>query len=114
MNLWEAWKKRWVLVIFVASMGAGLVTTLSYRWHRERVAQASAAAAGAYCDRGIAAAKARTVTAPLNTPMVSAVAPADPNARVPKINTAKPGGKKRVHRRGLRANSATAAGPSSR
>jgi Sulfatase-modifying factor enzyme 1 len=48
MNLQEAWKKRWMRIVFALSVLAGLGTTLSYRLHRERVAEASRAA-GAYC-----------------------------------------------------------------
>jgi formylglycine-generating enzyme len=89
MNLQEAWKKRWMRIVFALTVLAGLVATLSYRWHRERVAEASRAA-GAYCDRGIGAAKARVVTAPVSTTTVSAAVRADSSTWTPKINEAKP------------------------
>ncbi|HEY6307902.1 MAG TPA: formylglycine-generating enzyme family protein [Candidatus Angelobacter sp.] len=57
--------------------------------HRERVAEASAAA-GAYCDRGIGATKARAIASASTAP-AAAVAPADPKAWIPKINKTKPG-----------------------
>jgi hypothetical protein len=108
MNLQEAWKKRWTRIVFALSVLAGLGTTLSYRWHRERVAEASRAA-GAYCDRGIGAAKARMVTAPMTTATAVVLhSSLDPD---------EPGVKKRVHRgeaKTLPGNSAQAAVPSSR
>ncbi len=87
LDLSAVWKQKGMRVVFSASLVAALLATLSYRLHRQRVAEASLAA-GASCDRGIAGAKAH-VAATLSTAAPAANA-ADPGAWVPRINTAKP------------------------
>jgi formylglycine-generating enzyme required for sulfatase activity len=79
-------RRRWLL--FFISFCLSAVATLSYRHHRLQLAQASQAA-GAYCDRGIGAAKARETSAGSVELAKGAAAP-DPNGWTPTINTANP------------------------
>ena len=84
-HLARAGKRRWTwLALFAA---AGLAAALGYRQHSARAAKASLAA-GAYCDRGISA--ARGSAAPANAAPAAATAGIGQAAAAPKINTTRP------------------------
>ena len=76
-------KQRWMVLSVIA--GAGLVTLIAYHLHREPEAKALGAT-GAYCDRGIPAAKASTIPVTRQGP---ASAPSQ-GVAAPKINTSRP------------------------
>jgi formylglycine-generating enzyme required for sulfatase activity len=86
LHLREACKNKWMWIVIGTLVCATLTAGLIYRHDRAQLAQASQLA-GAYCDNGIGAAKAQTVTRAI---------PAAPTARIaqtawtPKINDSKP------------------------
>lgn len=85
-----AFKKRWARIAFFASLCAGLITTLIYRLHQQRVAEASLAG-GAYCDRGVGAARTHADAATASTAAPAATNPSTASAWTPRINTTHPG-----------------------
>src|SRR5215813_12855751 len=82
------WKKKRVRIALLVVLSVGLMSILGYRLHRNRAAE-SATTSGAYCDRGIAAAKSRGASA---AGAGTASSSADVSGWIPKINTAKPAG----------------------